>query len=130
MKALLPFVAIGLASCATVPPSSPIVDSDREIAARGALVAFNQPVWVSNGLVVTPKRLTEDSRCPINARCVHAGRAVLETRLDGIGWRQTVELELGEPYTVRGQTVTLVSVQPGKQAGQQVQVADYRFAFE
>lgn len=124
-----PCAALSLAACAVVPPS-PIVSSDREIAAKGALVPFNQPVWVSNGLVVTPMRLVEDSRCPENARCIQAGRAVLETRLDGIGWRQTVELEPGEPYTIRGETVRLTSVLPERQAERQIPVANYRFAFD
>lgn len=129
MKLLLPFAALALSACAMVPPS-PIVSSDRQVAPKGTLVPFNQPVWVSNGLIATPIRLTEDSRCPENARCVHAGRAVLETRLDGIGWRQTVALELGEPYSIKGQTVRLVSVQPERQAERQIPVAEYRFAFE
>ena len=129
MKSLLPIAALALSACAVV-PDTPIVSTNRDIAASGSAVGFNQPVWVSPELVVTPIRLTEDSRCPENARCVWAGKAVLETRLDGVGWRQTVPLTLGEPYEVRGQAVTLVSVLPNKQAERQIPVETYRFAFE
>ena len=125
----VPLAALSLSACAVVPPS-PIVSTDRQIAAKGTAVPFNQPVWISNGLVVTPMRLTVDSRCPAKVQCVHAGRAVLETRLDGTGWRQTVELELGKPYEIRGETVTLASVDPERQADRQIPVAEYRFTFE
>lgn len=126
---LVPIAAFALSACAIVPPG-PNSSSDREIAAKGTAVPFNQPVWVSNGLVVTPIRLIEDSRCPADATCVWAGQAVLETRLDGTGWRQTVQLKAGTPYEVRGQTVRLLSVEPGKQAERQIPVANYRFKFE
>ena len=46
---------------------------------------LGQPTRVGR-LVVTPLRVAEDSRCPINARCVWAGRAVVQTRIDGPGW--------------------------------------------
>ena len=124
LAAILP-----LSACAIVPNAGPIVDSPHEIAQQGSLVPLLQPVQVGS-VVATPMRVTEDSRCPMNARCVWAGRAVVETRIDGPGWRQTQPLTLGEPHTVRGVTITLVSVQPEKQTDTQITSADYRFAFE
>ena len=41
------------------------------------------PCWSRRVAVV------EDSRCPINARCVWAGRADRAHRVDGAGWRET-----------------------------------------
>ncbi len=128
MKTSVLLAAFALSACVAVPPS-PVVNSARDIAPKGTAVPFNQPVWISNELIVTPLRLTEDSRCPADTACVWAGRAILETRLDGIGWRQTVPLELGKAYEMRSQTVRLVSVAPDKQAQRQIPVADYRFAF-
>ena len=55
---------------------------------------------------------------------------MVDTRIDGPGWRQTQPLTLGEPHTVRGVTITLVSVQPEKQPDTQITSAAYRFAFE
>lgn len=130
MKArfLIALLAPVAASCATMPPS-PIVESDRDTASRGEAVGFNQPVWVSQGLIVTPLRLIEDSRCPADAQCVWQGRVRLETQLHGIGWRQTVELQLDQPYTVRGQTVRLAAVEPQKRTDRAIAVGDYRFRF-
>jgi len=124
LAAILP-----LSACAVVPKAGPVVDSPHEIAQQGSLVGLLRPVQVGS-VVATPMRVTEDSRCPMNARCVWAGRAVVETRIDGPGWRQTQPLTLGEPHTVRGVTVTLVSVEPATQTGTQIPSADYRFAFE
>ena len=129
MKACQLLAALALASCASMPPS-PVVDSEYETASLGTLVPLSQPVWVTRDLVATPMRLIEDSRCPENARCIHAGRAVLETRIDGVGWRQTVQLELGKPHTVRDRRITLVSVQPEKQPERQTPMGAYRFGFE
>lgn len=123
LAAILP-----LSACAVV-PTGPVVDSPYEVAQQGSLVPLLHPVQLGR-VVVTPMRVTEDSRCPMNARCVWAGRAVVETRIDGPGWRQTQPLTLGEPHTVRGVTVTLVSVEPATQTGTQIASADYRFAFE
>ncbi len=126
--AILFAAALSLSACAVV-PNSPIVDSPHEVAQQGSAVGLLKPVQLGRA-VVTPMRVTEDSRCPMNARCVWAGRVVVETRIDGIGWRQTQPLTLGEPHTVRGITVTLVSVMPEQQTGKQIGSAEYRFVFE
>ena len=126
--ALLLAAVLPLSACAVV-PNSPVVDSPYEVAQQGSTVGLLRPVQLG-GVVVTPRRVTEDSRCPINVRCVWAGRVVVETRIDGPGWRQTQPLTLGEPHTVRGVTVTLVSVQPDQETGKQISSAEYRFAFE
>jgi hypothetical protein len=124
---LLLAAALPLSAC-TLVPNSPIVESQREVAQQGSAVGLLQPVQLGRA-VVTPMRVTEDSRCPINARCVWAGRVVLETRIDGHGWRQTQPLVLGEPHTVRDVTVTLTEVSPGHTTDRRVTSAEYRFRF-
>ena len=108
--ALLTFAALSLSACASLP----IVDS-APIRSDG-MALIGQPTRVGR-LVVTPLRVVEDSRCPMNARCVWAGRAVVATRLDGPGWRQTTNMELGRPIVAHGIGVQLSSVQPEKMAG-------------
>ena len=118
--------ALSLSACATVPTSGPIAGS----TIRGdGLATLGQPTRVG-ALVVTPLALVEDSRCPINARCVWAGRLVLTTRIDGAGWRETVDLTLGQPYSTHGTGLALVSADPGKMAGAEPSPPATLFGFE
>ena len=131
MKLSLPLAALGallpLSACAIV-PNSPIIDSQREVAQQGALVPLLQPVQLGR-VVLTPMRVTEDSRCPRDVQCVQAGGVVVETRIDGPGWRQTQPLVLGEPHTVRDVRVTLTEVAPAMRTDPRITSADYRFRF-
>jgi len=125
--ALLFAAALPLSACAVV-PNSPIVDSSYEVAQQGSTVGLLRPVQLGR-VVVTPMRVTEDSRCPVDVQCVQAGRVVVETRIDGAGWRQTQPLVVGEPHTVRGVTVTLAEVTPARRTDTRITSADYRFRF-
>ena len=121
MKTLitLPFLAL-LGACVTTPaPVSP----------EGSAVPIPEGVYVGN-LMVVPQVLLEDSRCPMNARCVWAGRVVLSTRIYGPDFDETVPLVLGEPYATHGTSITLTSVQPEKMAGEEIPAPVYRFGFE
>jgi hypothetical protein len=89
-------------------------------------VAFGQAVRVG-GLVVTPLNVVEDSRCPMNARCVWAGRVIVQTRIEGAGWRETANLALGVIYTTHGQMLALAAVAPEKTTDHQIQPREYRF---
>ena len=115
-------LALSLGACATVPLIAPI---------RGdGLAHLNEATRVGT-LVVTPRVVLEDSRCPINARCVWAGRAIVRAQVDGGGWRETINLTLGERVTTHGTTLGLTSVEPGKLAGEQPRAPQaMRFGFE
>ncbi|MBC7985217.1 MAG: hypothetical protein H7X93_00890 [Sphingomonadaceae bacterium] len=112
----LPFAL--LASCATAqPPPS-----------REGPVGLGETAYV-DGPTVTPLAVIEDSRCPMNARCVWAGRVVLRARIAGGSWVTERELLLGEPIPIADGALTLVSVTPETMAGQQIDPRAYRFAF-
>ena len=125
MKALLPLMlaAVTLGACATA-PSAPHAGLPRGLSA-----GFGQPAQVGV-LVVTPLRLIEDSRCPVNARCVWAGRLVIGARIDGPGWSETASLELGKEYRSRGLGIALVSALPEKIAGSELPPSAYMLGFE
>jgi len=96
---------------------------------QGYAVPLGVAVRVGD-LMVTPKKLVEDSRCPALVRCVWAGRVVLTTRIAGDGWADTADLTLGEPYGTHGKVLALVSVRPEKTTQTAIEKMDYRFAFE
>jgi hypothetical protein len=120
--------AAALSACMVIPDSA-IAGSAP--AAEGSRVTLGQAVRVG-AVIVTPQEVVEDSRCPINARCVWAGRLVVRTRIDGAGWRETDNLTLGEDYGTHDVVFALVSGEPAPEAGEdrEIKPADYRFTFE
>lgn len=79
---------------------------------------------------IRPDAVVEDSRCPINARCVWAGRATVRATVQ-IGRRvNRMKLTLGEPVRIAGGELALVSLEPGKVAGSKTPPTAYRAAFE
>lgn len=111
-----------LSACATVPAVAAPVRND-------GLARLTERTMVG-ALVVTPLSVVEDSRCPINARCIWAGRATVRTQVVGAGWRETLDLTLGERVATHGTTLRLTSLEPGKMAGADMQPLDYVFGFE
>ena len=114
--------AIAVSACATTPLAGSSVRDD-------GLARIDQSTRVG-ALAVTPLAVVEDSRCPINARCVWAGRLVLKTRVAGTGWHETVNLTLGQPYTTPGWVIALVSAEPGKMAGSPPSLPASLFSFK
>jgi len=93
--------------------------------------ALGQTVTVG-GPRITPLAVLEDSRCPMNARCVWGGQVRLRVRIDS-GRGGEVEVTSGKPVTVADGTLELVEVQPDKVAGGDnhgtVAQSAYRFGF-
>ena len=118
-----------LAACATapapmMPPPPPVMSSS-----SAATVGFGAQAML-NGLSITPLELVEDSRCPINARCVWAGRLILRTGFSASGPRETRDFTLGTAQAVPGGTLTLVAAEPAKLAGAPGNPPANRFTFE
>lgn len=126
IRLALPALLAPLAACAMV-PDAPIVDGTPR--AELTPVALGQPVRVGE-VVVTPRSVVEDSRCPINARCVWPGRLIVETRIDGAGWRDTTNITLGETYATHGKVIALVSGEPGRMTDDETAPGEYRFVYE
>ena len=122
MRMTVLVAALALGACATAPMAANPVRADGQ-AALGEATRVGR-------LVVTPTAVIEDSRCPVNVRCIWAGRLVLRTRIDGGGWLETRDLVLGEPQAVRDNRIALVAARPQPQAGVERQPSDYLFAFE
>ena len=119
----LAFLLFALAACASFPATS---------ATTGTPTAgFGQTANVGP-LLVRPISLVEDSRCPINARCVWAGRLVIkaEVSYNGGSERFRGNLTLGTPLNLGKERVTLVAGEPGKLAGAAGNPPASRFTFE
>lgn len=95
---------------------------------EGMPAAIGETVSVGT-LRATPRSVVEDSRCPEGVRCAQAGRVVVSTQVSGDGWSETVPLTLGEPQTVGGATITLVSAQPRAYPERRAPRREYRFIF-
>ncbi|MCT2401040.1 hypothetical protein [Novosphingobium mangrovi (ex Huang et al. 2023)] len=143
----LPFIAasLGLAGCAIIPSAAPPEAQPAPYQSQPtaptkpppqpeaplAYAALGQTVIV-DGPKVTPLAILEDSRCPMNARCVWAGQVRLRIRVDLGSGSRTMEITSGEPIQVADGKLDLVTVQPDKLAGRNggtIEPASYRFGF-
>ncbi|GAO78490.1 hypothetical protein [Sphingopyxis sp. USTB-05] len=112
--------ALALSACATT-RAAPLPD--------GSDVALGQKAYV-DGPLVQPVEVVEDSRCPMNARCVWAGRVrVKMVWIRGNGEKQPFEATLGEPVQLADGQFTLESVRPEKMTNVTIKPSDYRFSF-
>jgi hypothetical protein len=82
-----------------------------------------------DGPRVTPLEVLEDSRCPMNARCVWAGQVRLKVRIRLGTHDEERELTSGKPVPVADGSLELVEVQPDRVAGEAFDAKDYRFGF-
>lgn len=111
--------ALALSACATT-RGAPLPD--------GSDVALGQKAYV-DGPLVQPVEVVEDSRCPMNARCVWAGRVrVKMVWIRGNGEKQPFEATLGEPVQLADGQFTLESVRPEKMTNVTIKPSDYRFS--
>ena len=111
--------ALALSACATT-RGAPLQG--------GSDVALGQKAYV-DGPLVQPVEVLEDSRCPINARCVWAGRVrVKMVWIRGNGEKQPFEVTLGESTPLADGAIRLEAVRPEKTAGSTISPRDYRFS--
>ncbi len=118
--AILAFpAALALSACATT-RGAPLPD--------GSDVALGQKAYV-DGPIVQPVEVREDSRCPMNALCVWAGRVrVKMVWIRGNGEKQPFVATLGEPTHIADGQFTLESVRPEKRTDRAIKPGDYRFS--
>ncbi len=131
-RALLLAAPLALAACASYlpgpaypPPPPPVV-----WGIATATIGIGGQAML-NGLRLRPLAVVEDSRCPINARCVWAGRLILQVEVDQPGSPPLrTNMILGQPLIVAGGKLALVSAEPPKLAGAQGNPPASQFTFE
>ena len=113
--------ALALSGCVTGASKAPLAD--------GIDVALGQRAMVG-GPVVQPVEVVEDSRCPMNARCVWAGRVRVKMLwLRPTGESHPFEVTLGEATPLADGAIRLESVRPEKRSSAPIAAKDYRFSF-
>lgn len=126
-RTIVSLLPLALVACVAVDEAP--IHYEGPLAAQGTPVALRQAVALAH-VALTPMRVVEDSRCPIDARCVWPGRIVVETRVDGPGWRETLQFQPGEPQVVRDLSIALVSVEPARPSAESApESSRYRFTF-
>jgi hypothetical protein len=109
-----------LSGCVTVPPIAEDGSTEVRLGQRANL----------GGPRVTPLRVLEDSRCPMEARCVWAGRVRLEVRIE-LGSGTTVrELASDQPLQIADGQLELLGTMPPTSTQRTIAPQDYRFALK
>ncbi len=121
MRTLSLFLASTLLSACTTIPA--VADDDGLTWAK-----LGQTVSV-DGPQITPLRVLEDSRCPMEARCVWAGRLRLEVRAGSGPSARQLELTMGEPADYADGKLELVSTMPPQSTQHPPASGDLRFGF-
>lgn len=94
-----------------------------------AWARLGQRVMVSGPVRVTPLRVLEDSRCPMEARCVWAGQVRLLVRI-AVGRGHAVrQITSNTPIAAGNGMLELVSVMPPQSTQHPPRPRDYRFGF-
>lgn len=114
----LALAAALLSGCVSVPPVGEDGSTEVRIGQRANL----------GGPRVTPLRVLEDSRCPMEARCVWAGRVRLEVRIELGGGTTVRELASDQPLPVADGQLELLGVMPPTSTQRRIDPRDYRFA--
>ncbi|WP_311238922.1 MULTISPECIES: hypothetical protein [unclassified Xanthomonas] len=116
-----PLLVLSLAGCMTsgAGTSHPVEGPVR----LGEIAAVDGPR-------VRPDRVIEDSRCPANVQCIHAGRMIVRATVFGGGWSTQVDLTLGIPVPVADGMLTLVDATPVPIGGKAVPASVARFTFK
>ena len=124
MKRNFAFIALlSLSACVTTAANeTPLADGTNVPLGRSAYV---------DGPIIRPVKVIEDSRCPMNARCIWAGTVKIEAIWVRAGDDRTVELELGKPVPLADGSIELTDVSPPRMVGEgrELKSADYRFSF-
>lgn len=84
---------------------------------------------VADGIIVRPKAVFEDSRCPSGTQCVWAGQVVLDAQILELGNEREIRFTLGEPVAVAGGNLSLVEASPYPRPDVKTLPEDYRLGF-
>lgn len=82
-----------------------------------------------NDVSITPTKVSYDSRCPKDVKCVQAGSLDLSVLIEKGNLAQTLIVTSGKPVVFGNRTITLTNVLPVRMSTKTILEADYRFVF-
>jgi hypothetical protein len=117
--ALATLFALSLTGCVT-----PKVNEDGSTEVRlGQRVDLGGPK-------VTVLKVLEDSRCPMEARCVWAGQVRVQVRVELGSGTKLHELTSNQPLPIADGALDLSNVMPPTSTQRKIAPKDYRFALK
>ncbi len=121
LKQLIPLALTGLTLTGCVTTRS---NDDGSVDARlGQTVNLGGPK-------VTALAVLEDSRCPMEARCIWAGRVRLSVRVTTGAGAMVQELASDKPLQVADGQLEIAGVMPPRSVRGPIKPRDYRFSFK
>ncbi len=131
MKRALLLAPFLLSACVVAGPLYPPPPPPVMWGSATATIGFGGQAMLG-GVRIRPMAVIEDSRCPVNVRCVWAGRLILAVEIEQRGGSETlrINMTLGQPLAVVGGTLTLLDAAPPKLAGAPGNPPASQFTFE
>lgn len=83
-----------------------------------------------NGMSLTPVKVLEDSRCPINVQCIQAGVVRLQVNLENVEGKGTQVFTLNQPIKTEAGIIELKSVMPTAHTDTNINSRNYVFTFK
>ncbi len=126
------FAACPVAETKTAPKPAPKAPTP-SVVESGSLVLRTTGYYQKTeglGIAVTPVEILEDSRCPIDATCIQAGKIRLKVRTESGSGTKDSFLELGQSVVFDGVQVTFTTVTPQPNRITPIGSNLYRFTFE
>lgn len=106
---------------------SPITTKPREEGVDVAAMLGKSTVY--GGLTITPIKVLQDSRCPVDVTCIQAGTVVLEAMVDN-GIDSVIQaFTLGTSLLTTEGNITLQRVEPSALSTEVLTGGEYRFYF-
>jgi len=113
-----------LLACADGPTAS----ADVALGMEFTLAPGESALAGDDGLRVSFESVTEDSRCPMDALCIQAGRVVVAVTA-GRHQARSFSLSPGDAAVTDGHRLTLVRVEPYPSAAEPIPASAYRATF-
>lgn len=96
---------------------------------KGSIKVSLGEKYEAQGASAVVTEVVEDSRCPSDVQCIQAGTVKIKVKASYKILSKTVTMTLGQPFSYKGYSATLVDVLPVPTSSTKINPADYVFYF-